>query len=62
MADPEIVILSEVKSDREGKASYDILYTWNLKRKDTNELIYKTERDRLRERTYGCRGQYGAKG
>ena len=23
---------------------YDIPYTWNLKRNDTNELTYKTER------------------
>ena len=45
--DLEAVILSEVKSDREGKASYDIPYMWNLKRNDTNELSYKTERDRL---------------
>ena len=43
MMDPEIVILSEVKT--EGEISYDILYIWNLKRNDTNELTYKTERD-----------------
>ena len=40
--DPESVILSEViqteKSDREGEISYDIPYTSNLKRNDTNEL------------------------
>ena len=24
---------------------YDITYLWNLKKKDTNELIYKTEVD-----------------
>ena len=24
---------------------YDIAYIWNLKRNDTNELIYKTEAD-----------------
>ena len=41
----EIVILSEVKSDREGAVSYDIPYIGNLKRNDTNEAIYKAERD-----------------
>ena len=30
-------------SDREGEISYDIPYMWNLKRNDTNELIYKTK-------------------
>ena len=29
--DLEIVILSEVKSDRERQISYDIAYMWNLK-------------------------------
>ena len=41
--DLESIILS--KSDQEGEISYDIPYMWNLKRNDTNELIYKTERD-----------------
>ena len=40
----EMVILSEVKSDREGEILYDIPYMWNLKRNDTNELTYKTNR------------------
>ena len=35
---PSPWILSEVKSGREG----DIPYVWNLKRNDTNELIYQT--------------------
>ena len=39
--DPEIVILSEVKSEK-GKY-HDIAYTWSLKN-DTNKPIYKTER------------------
>ena len=43
--DLEIVILSEVKSDRERDTLYDIAYMWNLKRNDTNELICKTETD-----------------
>ena len=30
--DLEIVILSEVKSDRERQISHDIAYMWNLKR------------------------------
>ena len=31
------------KSDRERQISYDIAYLWNLKKKSTNELTYKTE-------------------
>ena len=55
--DLEIVTLSEVKSDREKEISYDMAYTWNLKRNDTNERIYKTKQThRLRERTYGYQG------
>ena len=42
--DLKIIILSEVKSDRERQIPYDIIYMWNLKY-DTNELIYKTEID-----------------
>ena len=38
--DLNIIILSE---DRERQVSYDIAYTRNLKKNDTNELIYKTE-------------------
>ena len=33
-----------VKSVRE-RETYDIPYTQNLKRNDTNEIIYKTETD-----------------
>ena len=32
-------------SDRERKVSYDIAYMCNLKKNDTNELIYETETD-----------------
>ena len=42
--DLEIIILSEVKSERERQISYDITYMWNLKY-GTNEPIYKTETD-----------------
>ena len=41
--DLESVIL--VKSDREGEMPYDIPYMQNLRRNDTNELTYKTQRD-----------------
>ena len=42
--DLAIIILSEVKSDRERQIPHDIIYMWNLK-KNTNEIIYKTEID-----------------
>ena len=31
------------QSDRERQISYDTTYTWNLKKKGTNQTIYKTE-------------------
>ena len=40
----EIIILSEVRQKEKNKLSYNIIYMWDLK-KDTNELIYKTEID-----------------
>ena len=45
------------QSDREGTISYDIHYTWNLKRNDTNELTKQKETPRLREHIYGCQGK-----
>ena len=39
--DQEIIILSEVMSDRERQISYNITYMWNLKY-DTNEHIYES--------------------
>ena len=38
----EIVILNEVKSERERQVPYAIIYVWSLKY-DTNELTYETE-------------------
>ena len=44
--DLEMIIPSEVnQTKRNIKQKYAILYTWNLKRNDTYELIYKTETD-----------------
>jgi len=40
----EIVTQNEV-SQTEKEKYHDIHYRWNLKRYDTNELTYKTERD-----------------
>ena len=49
--DLEIIILREV---RERQMSYDITYTWNLKKQnDTNELIYQTDSQRLGKQIYG---------
>ena len=33
------------KSSKEGEIVHGTPYMWNLKRNDTNELIYKTETD-----------------
>ena len=38
-------------SDRERQISYVITYTWNLKKNDTNELIYKTDIDSQIQKT-----------
>ena len=43
--DLEIVILSEVKSDRERQISYDIAYMWNLKKR--YKWTYLQNRNRL---------------
>jgi len=37
--DLEIIVLCKV---RKKQTSYDIIYMWNIKKNDTNELIYKT--------------------
>ena len=42
--DLEIVILSEVSQTQ--KDRYHVSFMWNLKKKDTNEFIYKTEIER----------------
>ena len=37
--------LKNTLKKRDGEITYDIPFMWNLKRNDTNELIYKTETD-----------------
>ena len=49
----EIIILSEVKSDRERQILYDFTYMWNLKNK-TNEKIKQKQIHRYREQMGGC--------
>ena len=41
----EGVVLSELSQTEKKKYWYDSPYVRNLKRNDTNELIYKTERN-----------------
>ena len=43
------------KSDRQGEISYNILYMWNLKRNDTNEII--KQKKTHRKWTHGCSGE-----
>ena len=47
---------SEVSQAEKDKLSYDISYMWNLKKNDTNELIYKTEIDSDIESIYDYPG------
>ena len=42
MDGPEIVILSEVKSERK-RQIYNTAYMWNLKNRVQNELTYQTK-------------------
>ena len=44
--DLEIVTLSEV-SQTKGEISYNILYMWNLKKNDINELMKQTHKLRI---------------
>ena len=54
---PEIIILSEIKSQIERQIPYDIAYLWNLKY-GTNEPINKTETDSQTWITdCGCQGE-----
>ena len=39
----QLGITSKGKMLRQRQTSYDIAYMWKVKKKSTNELIYKTE-------------------
>ena len=55
--DLEIIVLSEVKSDRERQISYDTTYMWNLKKMIQMNLFTKQKQThRLREPIYGYQG------
>ena len=49
-------------SKSEKKKYHDILYIWNLKRNDTNELTYKTEKDSLEKELMVARRKDEGKG
>ena len=55
----EILILSEVKSERQ--IPYDITYIWNVIH-GTNETFHRKETHGLGEQTYGCQGGGGGSG
>ena len=56
----EIIVLSEVS---QRQISYDIIYMWNLKKNDTNELIYKTEIDSdIENKVMVTKGESGGEG
>ena len=58
--DLESVILSEVSQTEEKYHMTNIIpYMWNLKRHDTNELTYKTERDSKLENELMVAGRKG---
>ena len=43
MGEPRECHVEWIKSDRKGEIAYNIPYVQNLKRNDTNELIYKID-------------------
>ena len=56
--DLEIAIWREVSQNEEGGMLYDTAYVWNLKRNDTNELIYKTGTDPEKALTVASGGRW----
>ena len=49
----EIIIISEVSNTEKDKYHLSLACGSYKKKKDTNELVYKTETDRHRKQTYG---------
>ena len=58
---PETLILSEIKSERERQIPYDVTYTWNLTY-GTNETFHRKENHGLGKQACGCRGGRGGRG
>ena len=54
--DLEIIIPSEVKSERERQISYDITYMWNLKYTQMKLSLKQKQTHRHSEQTCGCQG------
>ena len=58
-----MIILSEVKSERERQISYDIICMWALKKKHKHTQMYlsikQKQTHRTREQTCDCQGQGG---
>ena len=59
--EPEIFILSEVKSERERQIPHDITYIWNLIY-GTSKPFHRKETHGLGEETCGCQGGEGRNG
>ena len=56
--DLELIILCEVKSERERQISYNIAYIWNLRKRIQMNLFTKQKQNhRLREGTYRYWGE-----
>ena len=47
----QLGITSKGKMLRQRQTSYDIAYMWKVKKKSTNELIYKTEIESQMQKT-----------
>ena len=56
---PEILILNEIKSERERQIQSDITYMWNLKYGTNEPSIEQKQTHRHGDQTCGCQGGGG---